>query len=609
VDIGCVFLFFYGLERRVLIDAEQTPEAEAEVPAILDEVTRLIGIYGDSNSFRSYATSFLDLARARYLPDTLAAAPVVEGPTFQMPLGVRVGIGHFVAERRPIPADWALAWIRHHPLARLRTAAVRCAAEFDTLFRIRYQEKFGEGMTVPPNKTRITVEYRPASRSFGKTFRIQLTELPDIAAVQAPLSRLETIAEEVTESLDKYSRWIGRTEDRDSPAALALLPPELAAERVRSADHALLRHLNTALGEETHAVVDTEQVLTHWPSKNGDRLSKKEAEALTDFIGLARYGVEPDIRWSNVNLSKSPKLAVFRMVDGASAPGDDYLNALLFLNLAVSVAGADELALAEEEQLERHLEAGYQLGEAERIRLRAHLAWLRACPPSPTAVKKQVEVLPEAQRKALGKALIVIAGADGHVSPRELKVLSKIYPILGLDPDTLYTDVHALAAGVRSSEPVTVLPPDAGDDFAIPRPEAKPLPARAVVLDAARVAAIREETRAVTAVLSSVFSDEEDVEADEPEFGIGEKVAEMEGEGADSVAGLDLAHSTLVRALVERPEWSRSEFDRIAEGLGLMPGGAIEIVNEAAFERLGEPLLEGSDPIEVNEYARERMLV
>jgi hypothetical protein len=55
-----------------------------------------------------------------------------------------------------------------------------------------------------------------------------------------------------------------------------------------------------------------------------------------------------------------------------------------------------------------------------------------------------------------------------------------------------------------------------------------------------------------------------------------------------------------VARLAERPSWPRGEVARIAAGLGLMPDGALEIVNEAAFELAGDPATEGSDPVEVN---------
>lgn len=58
-DAGYVFLFFYGLERRALIDALSDPQAKAEIPAIKAEVKRLLALYGDNHSFCGYATRFL----------------------------------------------------------------------------------------------------------------------------------------------------------------------------------------------------------------------------------------------------------------------------------------------------------------------------------------------------------------------------------------------------------------------------------------------------------------------------------------------------------------------------------------------------------------------
>jgi hypothetical protein len=45
IDIGYVFLFFYGLERRVLVDIHREPKFRHEIPAIAAEVKRLCSIY------------------------------------------------------------------------------------------------------------------------------------------------------------------------------------------------------------------------------------------------------------------------------------------------------------------------------------------------------------------------------------------------------------------------------------------------------------------------------------------------------------------------------------------------------------------------------------
>ncbi len=62
--IGYVFLFFYGLERRLLFDLQHLPERRGEAPALIAEVERLRSIYGGNRSFDRYSTSLGQVARA-----------------------------------------------------------------------------------------------------------------------------------------------------------------------------------------------------------------------------------------------------------------------------------------------------------------------------------------------------------------------------------------------------------------------------------------------------------------------------------------------------------------------------------------------------------------
>ncbi|MBW3656332.1 MAG: TerB family tellurite resistance protein, partial [Gemmatimonadetes bacterium] len=323
-------------------------------------------------------------------------------------------------------------------------------------------------------------------------------------------------------------------------------------------------------------------------------------------VGL---GIAPDVRHTGMNPTQGDHAAVFLLPAEAPVPGPEFGAATLMLTLAAAVAGADEIAQAEEEQIAAHLEAAYELNAADRARLRAHLAWLRACPPSTTGLKKQLEPLPQSTRAEIARGLIGIAGADGHVSPAEVKVLSKLYPLLGFEAKQVYADVHALAAGPG---PVTVIAAETVDDYAIPRPATEPaVRPSGFALDLSRITAIQHETREVTAVLAGVFADDEPepAPAASPETSTDSSVADA-GEtftADDRLPGLDAAHSALVRALGDRGEIDTAEFAALADAHGLMAGGAVEAINDAAFQLCDEPLLEGTDPIEINPYAREEL--
>jgi hypothetical protein len=63
--------------------------------------------------------------------------------------------------------------------------------------------------------------------------------------------------------------------------------------------------------------------------------------------------------------------------------------------------------------------------------------------------------------------------------------------------------------------------------------------------------------------------------------------------------GLDPEHSVFLRLVMTRESWSRQELAEAAADMELMLDGAIERINEAAFEHLDAALLEGDDPVEV----------
>lgn len=71
--------------------------------------------------------------------------------------------------------------------------------------------------------------------------------------------------------------------------------------------------------------------------------------------------------------------------------------------------------------------------------------------------------------------------------------------------------------------------------------------------------------------------------------------------------GLDEAHSALARLLLSRPEWTKDELGDAAADLDLMLDGAIETLNEAAFDLHGAPFTEGEDVVTVNPELLEKL--
>nr|WP_255635609.1 TerB N-terminal domain-containing protein [Azospirillum sp. 412522] len=590
VDMGLVFLYFYGLERRLIGDRSQD-----EAPAIIAEVERLRRFYGANASFMRYSSQFLIMARLM-LDGVPSEPPDLQDRNWEMPLDLKIGLGHRVATGEAIRGDWMLAWLHCDPDLVWRTPAMRAPDQFRVLFMRRFAERFPNGITVKPPQRKLRPTYQACSGTFRASVSIEIagTELPDVAALSAPLTKARPLAESCMDALDAYSRFLGRSPDRrDSLEAFALLPVELR-ETPPPAVEALRGWLD-GLAADRPALVPWPEVLRRVNGAAPDKPAKRDMQGVAASLAVLGYGMEPDPAFGGRLPRQDEPLALFRN-DGAGglsvgAPdgpaSDAYRNALLRLTLAVMVAGVDG-SIADEERalLAAHIADAPDLSEGDQRRLAAHVHWLEACPPDRSALKARAAALPVEARDNVGRLAIAMAAADGRVDAEEIKLLQKLYKFLGLDPATLFSDLHALGAEDR---PGTV--------FANDTAPATPDPSGGLRLDPERIRRIQADTARVSSVLGSVFVDEVVV----PEATLPVAAAEDAGNADDDdpFDGLDSQHRTLLRELCAAERWTRDDYKALARSLDLMPDGAIETINEWAFDRFDEAVLDDDDPITV----------
>lgn len=588
VPIGFVFLFFYGLERRALGELTADPAVRAELPLLRAEAKRLLDLFGGHASFAGYATEFNDFLRIAEGRSVDQLRPPSERRGYELPASVRYALAELSAAGRPVPWEWAWAWYRNHPETILRTPATRCPREHRFLFRRRYQERYGDGMVVKPNKTSLRLGYHPASASFGGEVELLLPDLPDVARQSGPARRLQELGLACESELDPYSRYVGRNADQSySLPALANLPRELVQAH-RGAQIAQLREdLARILGDRGQRVFAARHLMAVWPGEQGDKLPRREHLALAQLLGKLGYGLEPDPRFGGSALVADEPVVLFD--PGSEAPetaSPAYAAEALVLHLFVAVATADEqLGEDERRHLVDHVARNRQLTAAERTRLGAHMRWLLAARPGLSGLKRRAEALDAGQRELLGQFLVSVAGIDGVITADEVVALERAYRAIGLDPESVHRHLHELATG-SADEPIEVQPGEPGAPGHRLPPESR---GGLLRLDAALVEQKLRDTARVTAFLTDHLTEE-----DEPPAPV------SAAEDAWLVDGLDARHSALLRRLPVVAALARSEFERHAQAVGVMPDGALECLNEAAFEHYDEPLCEGEDPLELN---------
>ena len=582
IDAGYVFLFFYGLERRVIVDIVKDVTLKPELIDILVETRRLLTLYGEqSHSVRNYLSKFISMLELMGAQEKSYAEPL---PTLsaqnEVPYYLRLALGQAAVDGVPVPAALALAWAECDPTISRRLPTTRCQDAFRRLFLLKYRDVHGEGLKLSINKTKLKLVYVPASPAFSaaKEIALQFGDVPDVTLVTAPIRKLQALVDASTAPLERLSRYLGRNPDKTgSLDSLLLLPPDLWADGAKEVIAGIQQRMGS--GMMTLTLKDLADLL------GGGSLTQEKVLGVASALQSMQIGMEPDV----LNGAKTPKAAdkvvLFHMepddIEAQLIP--EYHLAILKLQLAVAVAKADgDFSAAELRHIVDQIPQWSHLQPAHNRRLRAHLRLLRESPFTLAVLAKKLAPLDQASRETISVFAASIAQSDGAASILEMKFLEKLNQALGIDASILYRTVHegAIQKPVQTDRKV-------------------PQVTSGMALDANRIAELQRDSERVAQILSNIFIEEAPLPAAEP--------ATPLPPTAPSLLGLEEPYARFLQTILARPVWTRNELRDVAEDLELMLDGALERINEAAFDHFDIPCTEGDDPIDVNHEFREKV--
>ena len=584
--IGYVFLYFFGIERRLLVDDANGQVSNEERKALVQELKRLKRIYGDNRSFRSYVNDLLShvwVFNNKVIDEELDYDLLADKRNFTS--AFKFKLAQTVQAGKPIEAELALAWVRSHPEFTLRTPARRCPNEFDELFKLRYKSKFGEGLELTPNRTRLQLDYHPASDSLMGYYNLKL-DLPDVSRLKGPVRKLVTLAESCTTELDQFSRFVGRAgNSRDSLSALSLLPSGLVASVSNPRFDTLKKWMSSQVSDSC-ALVPVNSLLQHFGEDAPSKINKKEAEMLSSLVEKAGYGVAPDSRFHHAKPDIDGKIVLFPGGHGEGfSPTGEFRMVGTILRLGSLVAATDDhVSDSEVKALKDVISQDSRLTEIEKQSLDAYMLWRLNTPANMSGLRKRLDLLSVSEKVAISHILVGVALADGKIDPAEIKQLEKLYTQLGLDKGLVASDIHNLSSS-RSQRL----------DQATKRSfTPSNQPASSFALDRDLVRLLEEETKEAQSVLESIFA--EDDHDDEP----GTETPTVVPTSKGSIDGLDTKFQEIYGRLITKAEWTNEELEELCNEFQLMTAGAVETINDWAFDRVGAPLIEEGSTVFVD---------
>ena len=593
INPGYMFLFFYGLERRFLV--EQPSEDEKQ--EIVAEVERLKALFSENYSAQRYLGEFIDLARIASmgsisLDDPAYKRAILENRSWDLPFSLKFALGGIIANGDALDSEWMHLWFLCHPERRLRTPARRCGEEFKALFKLKFDALYPDGLKVRKPRKLLEMNYRAASSEFNCSVSPSTGDggdvaIPDVSGLRSPVQKAQEISDEAMDELDKFSRYLGRNPGgRGTIEAQALLPAELWA--LFPSDE--LEELKDWANEQiiNGGLVPAVDLISRLEGEEPTKIGKRQLTGAADALARMGFGMAPDPRFSLRGPKIDEPVVIFDLGESIEQLEDvssAYKAELFELALATFVAHADsELVKAERSALREKVEKAGGSTELERLRLHANLKWYLDVPPNMSWLRSRLKGADTEHHLALRAAVVEIAHADSVIQPEEVASIEKIYKALGIDVGLVYADLHA---GDVPDGPIRVKAAEAD----VPGEQIPDEPnAKATALDAARIAAIRNDTERVSSVLGEIFSVDDDATNDAlPTHTL-----------PSALNGLDPKRAVLVELLIEREHWTEEEFSNLAEKQGLMNSGALETINEWAFDKFDEALLDEYEGYDVS---------
>lgn len=588
IDIGYVFLFFYGLERRLLID--HPPQAEKEL--LVAEIVRLRSLYSSNHSFAGYSQNLLDAVEfSKLLSDpvlTEGFEPDLMASPGRMPLLLKVAIARKVIAETPLTFEFAAAGLLRLPwdaMPRNDTVLQYARVEFLNMLRSRFDKAFPAGFKLRNRKnSRLRLDYHPAS--MGLRVSQDIAPNPEVLPDPATLTwtKLANLAIQISAELEPYAKVVAYHPERsDSLLALAVCPKDIAGTVAPKA-----RSWNEALTGPICGVRFGDLAL-HAIGSKGAKWTLRHHRLAADALSKMGRGMEPDPVDGSETLTDDTE--VFVITDSVClAPRSQNFGvaaAAAILVAGMARASAGRGTSVEETWLELARQR-MNLLPGDILRLRARLHWLRHSNSGLAKAKRLLSGVTQADRETVAWSAAVAAAAGGLVEKSQIALLETICDKLDVSRRSLYTAIHSAvaSAAVPALEPVTVSVDASASIHSIPKAPQPEKPG----LDEERLRLVRLETERVSSVLAEIFMEE----GPEPPLSV------SEAEGSGPFSGLDAAHAAFVAKLMSAPVWSREAFDIAAREFGLMPDGCMEAINEWAFDHFDEPFIEGDEMLTVN---------
>lgn len=440
-DVGYVFLFFYGLEYRALIEKK-------EIPAIIQEVGNLLQRYSDYGSITQYLSSFLAYIAAKQISEISDENFSTFFPN-ALTLSydqVLVALAWHVQYDKPLPWEIAYSLANTIPETTKSVITKKLPIQFKQLFENKFKNLYPSGLIIKSSLQNYNLGYRPASPSLLPYYQrhshdnqIEFVNIIYPLGKKDQFTQIFSIWKESIEDLKPASRKIGKeTEELSSQAYQAL--PKILKQNLDHPDKTKWDEiLSQSKQEDGSSIVPISSLANLIHIEKRIRLTPTHSKQLLSTSRDVGYVLIPEFRITGTPYRWDEKVVLYPLPDKKTYTSEYYPTVALILELGLSIALVDgELSPEEQDHLDRFVFGSFELSPFDIECLKQYQKILIQEPPSLERLGTRLkEHLNETNKIIIAKYLQDMASADGSIDSSEYKALNKIYKAMGLNKDEI----------------------------------------------------------------------------------------------------------------------------------------------------------------------------
>jgi hypothetical protein len=581
-DIPVQFIRLYasGLYRRVLIDKGDDRET------VLAEARRMIGLHAGNDVVCELMSALILFSTG--IDYKRGQVPVYK-PEWQrsihVPAEVVLRIASLIESRSSVGVDDAFLFAMERGKTMVRKAADVEGVRM--LWRRLYAGRYPDGLVVDPPKAVLKLAL---SMPDGvKTVKVPVPDwcrrLPDPREALSFCEAIDAMYAECVTELESYSRLVRKTPGAaGSLEAINVLPKQLVATSMAGRFANVKASLDNLLSKQGVVASKLTSLFKFMelPFTDDAEITAGIRKLISGAMDKMDVAFEPDSRYGAAGFTTKGSIVFFRGECGLPVEWEG--------SYAIHRACADFVighvcahagqAVAAERALFEVRRADPELGERERTRLAAHARSLVVDHGVRKGAHFKQGRLNRSELERLSQVFIEVVSIVPALDVHALATAEKFVEKLGGDRRTLHAMIHRRHDADQDGL-VSVVPAEHSVGVALPP---RPVPQKATepsppALDLDRLKRIEAETTMVAGMLHDIFADDKLEAPPVVRAAIG------------GFGGLDAAHSEILAAVMASGTMGRVEFDLLVKGKRLFPDGALETINDMAFDIFGEPVL------------------